>query len=222
MTKRKAKKKQPAAPAEDEVGSGTYLEAVVSSPGRDPWLIQKDEPARGFEAFTKYRDMGAARSHAKVARELGKATQLMNQWSRRWGWVSRVTSWDARQSEERNAELIGQARGAVSRQALMGRNLSTRSYNLLTTYLEAAEAAQPGDDTLLAPSLLVRMLEAGVHLEANALGLTGIKPDALPIEQSDPVDWIRELIANPETRRLAQQLARTLNAAGPDQPGGPS
>lgn len=60
------------------------------------WERQENESARAFEAFVLYRDMGAARSLAKVGQVLGKSTALMERWSVAQSWVDRVKALEAR------------------------------------------------------------------------------------------------------------------------------
>ena len=61
----------------------------------EPWERQLNESPQAFEAFACYRDMGAARSLAKVSRELCKCKALMERWSKENDWVKRVAAWDA-------------------------------------------------------------------------------------------------------------------------------
>ena len=61
----------------------------------EPWERQLNESTQAFEAFACYRDMGAARSTAKVSRQLCKSVSLMNRWSSEHDWVKRVAAWDA-------------------------------------------------------------------------------------------------------------------------------
>lgn len=61
----------------------------------EPWERQLDESPQAFEAFAAYRDMGAARSNAKVSRLLCKSKALMDRWSSEHDWVKRVAAWDA-------------------------------------------------------------------------------------------------------------------------------
>lgn len=58
------------------------------------WERQPNESAQAFEAKRKYLEMGVGRSNAKVGRELGKSTALMDRWSRQWDWVKAAEDWD--------------------------------------------------------------------------------------------------------------------------------
>ena len=44
----------------------------------DLWERQKGESAQAYEAFVLYRDLGAERSHVKVAQQLGKSLSLIH------------------------------------------------------------------------------------------------------------------------------------------------
>ena len=65
--------------------------ATIYTP--EPWERQRKESDKAFEAFAAYRDMGAERSHAKVAQKIGKNKGLIARWSRVHGWVSRIEAW---------------------------------------------------------------------------------------------------------------------------------
>lgn len=86
------------------------------NPDEELWERQPEESARAFQAFAAYRDMGAERSTAKVARALGRTKALCDRWSSRWGWVARVDAWDAEQDREqqrRTSERYAQTNEAI-------------------------------------------------------------------------------------------------------------
>jgi hypothetical protein len=60
------------------------------------WERQPGETSRAYEASSTYRDLGAARSLAKVGELLGKSTGLMERWSAVHSWVDRVAALEAR------------------------------------------------------------------------------------------------------------------------------
>lgn len=67
-------------------------------PGVDdtrPWDRQPGETSKAYDAFVAYRDMGGDRSYAKVARQLGKSTTLLDRWGRQNDWPSRTAAWDS-------------------------------------------------------------------------------------------------------------------------------
>jgi hypothetical protein len=61
---------------------------------RDPWVRQRYESAKAFEAFSIYRDMGVSRSLHNVAQVLSKSDTIMKRWSVQWRWVERAAEWD--------------------------------------------------------------------------------------------------------------------------------
>ena len=70
-----------------------------------PWVADPSwHPARRG-AFECYRDMGAERSTAKVARALGKSKTLMDRWSGQDGWPARAGAWDAELDLRRREEF---------------------------------------------------------------------------------------------------------------------
>lgn len=73
-----------------------------------PWDRQPGETSKAYAAFVAYRDLGGERSYAKVARQLGKSTTLLDRWGRQNDWQSRTAAWDsmpARKTEEAYGEM---------------------------------------------------------------------------------------------------------------------
>jgi hypothetical protein len=71
-----------------------------------PWERQTKESVVAFEAFAEYRDMGAERSHAKVAKKVGKNKGLIARWSRIHGWTARIEAWTDEQDRITREELL--------------------------------------------------------------------------------------------------------------------
>ena len=63
--------------------------------GIRPWDRQPGETSKAYAAFVAYRDLGGERSYAKVARQLGKSTTLLDRWGRQNDWQSRTAAWDS-------------------------------------------------------------------------------------------------------------------------------
>ena len=83
----------------------------------EPWERQPGESHEAFEAFQTYRDMGPARSLAKVGEKLGKSTALMERWSSRHGWVERVAAWEAEEDRHRREAHLQEIEEMSKRQA---------------------------------------------------------------------------------------------------------
>jgi hypothetical protein len=77
-----------------------WLEGDVN-PHELCWFRQKGETRKAYQAFAIYRDLGAARTLAKVAQKLGKSIDLIKRWSSQWEWVDRAASFDANEEWER-------------------------------------------------------------------------------------------------------------------------
>lgn len=90
----------------------------------EPWERQLNESPQAFEAFACYRDMGAARSTAKVSRKLCKSVSLMNRWSSEYDWVKRVAAWDAekdrvaRESQLKDIVEMRQRHAAIAKKMM--------------------------------------------------------------------------------------------------------
>src|ERR1044072_2536681 len=76
------------------------------------------ESARAFAAFRTYATMGPQRSLSKVAKRLGKSSQLLSRWSAKWRWRERVTLYEGEQEEvERQAVKMAALEAAREREA---------------------------------------------------------------------------------------------------------
>ncbi len=125
-----------------------------------PWERLQGETDRAFEAFLVYRDMGAARSTAKVAQELGKSKALMDRWCSRWRWVRRVRLYAAHEDHLRRERLRVQRLEMVERHARYGQWMQAKAAQLISSM--SAEH--------LTIEQARRYMETGVRVERDALG----------------------------------------------------
>jgi hypothetical protein len=126
----------------------------------DPWERQSGESPQAFEAFAVYRDLGASRSVAKVARELGKSTTLLFRWSKHYTWVMRATAYDREQdrlflAEQRQARRDIARRHARVAQAFLGK---------------AVARLQSLDPRELTPGELLRYFQVAAEIERKTVG----------------------------------------------------
>lgn len=70
----------------------------------EAWERREEETEPAWEAFHAYRDQGPPRSLARLAGELGKSRQHMEQLSATHGWVRRVAAYDRYLDAQRRAE----------------------------------------------------------------------------------------------------------------------
>lgn len=84
---------------------------------RDAWERQPSESSKAFAAFCSYRDLGPARSHARVADEIGRHRNQISGWASKHQWMVRVDAYDADQEHRRRAETEGARQRMVERHA---------------------------------------------------------------------------------------------------------
>ena len=85
-----------------------------------PYERKPNESAKAFAAFSTYAELGAKRSLAAVGQALGKSQGLIERWSRRHDWVTRVRVYDghlaAVQRETAEAQMRAKADEWMRRQ----------------------------------------------------------------------------------------------------------
>jgi hypothetical protein len=93
------------------------------------WERQPGETSRAYEAFGTYRDLGSARSLARVGQLLGKSTGLMERWSAANSWVDRVAALEARDEMLRREAVeeyfVAQAEDLANREGRIAEILLT-------------------------------------------------------------------------------------------------
>lgn len=163
------------------------------------WEKQKGESAQAFEAFKTYRDMGAARSNAKVGRQLGKSKQLMDQWSKRWMWVARAEAYDMEQDRIERAELAEYRRQMHKRHRQLASTVQSRLIEFLTSI----------DGTEMTYAQVASLLSASTQLERLAVGEANIVE-----EHREEVNWSGdpdELPVGDDLRRAIKMVRRGLH-----------
>lgn len=83
----------------------------------EPWERQPQESPPSWEAFTVYRNMGAKRSTAKVARELSKSKTIIDRWCSANKWVKRIEAYELDQDREYRANIAEARKQAAQRHA---------------------------------------------------------------------------------------------------------
>jgi hypothetical protein len=126
-----------------------------------PWEQQEGESEKAFEAFEMYLQMGPERSLAKAAQLLGKSTTLLEEWSRKHFWQSRVRAhrrWVARSVTE---ELLMGTADMRQRQTAAAIALQNQVLERLVS-MSATEIEK------LSVSEMLAMLKVGSANEAKA------------------------------------------------------
>ncbi len=129
---------------------------------REPWEIQENESDKAFEAFTRYRDMGASRSVRKVAQSLGKSETLISEWSSKYEWVKRVREWDNEQDRIVRQAQLDDVKKMRKRHAEIASSM----------LLKAARALKNIPDEDIKASDISRMVDVASKLERLSRGDT--------------------------------------------------
>jgi hypothetical protein len=128
-----------------------------------PWERLPGESKEAFQAFAIYRDMGAERSLAKVAKQLGKSTQLVERWSARDHWVMRADTWVVEADRVHRGFLLEHRRD-------VDRRLLRIAGAMQAKLVEALQALDVRD---LSPRDLGHWLDVTSKVQRQALGLGG-------------------------------------------------
>lgn len=196
------------------------------------WERQEGETSRAYEAFSAYRDLGSARSLAKVGQLLGKSTGLMERWSAAHAWVDRVAALEARDEMVRREAveeyLTSQAEDHAEREGRI-------TQILLTVREEAAKQALAIVTWPLSEQRILQEDEDGNEITVivmparwsknTAIGLArlaaGAVPGLAPVrEDSDEADAAWDLSAlSVEEIQTFLALSQKIRPQGKRQPG---
>ncbi len=127
------------------------------------WERQLNESPQAFEAFAKYRDMGASRSLAKVSRELCKSKALMERWSVDHDWVKRVAAWDAEKDRVARETQLKDIVAMRERHAAIAKKMLDTADNALSNI-------NPND---VSTNEIARLVEIASKLERISRGDVG-------------------------------------------------
>lgn len=163
-----------------------------------PWQRQPGEPARAFEVFRAYLEMGPGRSlrklHALIHGEepkVGRRSGQIGLWSRTHNWTERVAAWDDLLAAERRRELRAENIDAARRQAELGALAQQKVHDRLAEI----------DPRTLAPGQLAALAMAGVRIERLALGMD---LDSASLDEGDAAEFDE----TPETMEAMREYAR--------------
>ena len=135
---------------------------VPASGGEYAWERLSGESVKAFEAFARYRDLGAERSTTKVAAELKKSKSLMERWCSHWRWVERARLYEAFLDQQRQRALVQQVEEMLTRHTQYARWLQTKAASAIIDVKPAALTVEQAR----------RYLETGIKVEREALGVT--------------------------------------------------
>lgn len=180
-------------------------------PPEHPWDRIEPSP-KAWRAFHLYREMGAARSIAKVREALGKPpgyTRLLEEWSQRYDWARRAQAWDTHVADEAHERTVQEHAAALREmQERHRRQAEELQEALMAPVKEFVARLRRGDPQLTqdigslpAGSLLrivvgtARVVPVAVQLERQARGLPTDGP--LEIKQGEEDTEFRIVIDKP-------------------------
>jgi hypothetical protein len=141
-----------------------------------PWEKLTGESAQAFQAFALYRDMGPDRSLAKVAKELGKSSTIVERWSARDAWVVRVEAWDVEQDRLWRQQQLNSRREVGKRHLRIANAMQGKLVDALARL----------DVSQMTPADIARWIEVTAKVQRQAIGLgdhTVVSgPDGGPVE----------------------------------------
>jgi hypothetical protein len=144
------------------------------------WERQEDESSQAFEAFGLYLEMGSDRSCAKVAKRLGKSTQLMTRWSARDGWAKRALAWDRHIARQTNEQiLVGTAQ--------MRTRIISQAQDLQNKLAVKLASMSDEDIRSLSPRDAVQFFKVAAEAEARARKVTEAELESVAEVQTVPV-----------------------------------
>lgn len=172
----------------------------------NPWDRQSGESPPAWEAFQKYRDMGLARSLAKVAQDLSKSKPLLSGWSSKHAWVLRAAAWDAEQDRLWQAELRAAQKTAAKKNVDLGNAIKALAGHTVSKMVQT--------ETVLKPQDLARLIEVAARIEQQSFVTIAAAP--VGADGLDDVDL--DSLTDEEVRFHMQALRRELDAELADYP----
>ena len=126
---------------------------------RDAWARQDGEPARAYDGFRSFRDLGTTRTLDPVAELAGVRVDTVRRWSGRWSWHERATAWDDEVHRIEDRERLEAIRTMHQNHRRAGRAAMLKA-------LQALDHLQPQN---IPAGAAARLLDLGSRLERQTL-----------------------------------------------------
>ena len=183
---------------------------------RTPYDKREKEGEEAFAAFAIYRDMGAERSHAKVAKQVGKNIGLMSRWASTHQWRKRCHAYD-REMDRR--EQVGKLKGVEDmrrRQTKLALMLQDVGHLELAKMLKDAKThAKAGT---LEQGLVMKLIDLGTKLERLNRGEPG---EIIENQNGESVDYSGLTLDDlKDMKRIQTKLRKAREAADVELPEG--
>jgi hypothetical protein len=185
-----------------------------------PWERQDPDTDRSFEAFEVYRQMGTARSLAKVARKLGKSKRVIEAWSRRNQWAERVIAFDRYEAQKINDRIVADT-------ARMRRRQIEQALELQGAARKRLRSLRPEEVERLSAYELCLLMRTGTEMENHVREMvpesqefpTNLPPPRFEIQIISPGrDMIGVQLPTPEGIRYGYIRADMVEQFRKDHP----
>ena len=100
---------------------------------------QPEETDRAWQAYVIFKELGSDRSRAEVARRLGKANRIIEEWGRKWDWPKRIADYDRDMDRHARRAEIDAIKKMKARQAKLALKAQTLIAHTLERRLELIE-----------------------------------------------------------------------------------
>jgi hypothetical protein len=182
----------------------------------NPWDRLPNERSKAYYLFCMYRDLGPTRTLERLARvedsDLNRVATRANLkvYSRKYQWVSRARAYDDYLAEKERVD---------NEQLILEMNRRQAEDGRFFQHI-AVKGLKKRDSDTLSPTEADRLFNTGVKTERLARG-TGT--ETVNVEVSTDVEAARQIIADPEARKLwaetLRRLADRTNESGGSRPG---
>jgi hypothetical protein len=169
-----------------------------------PFEKQPRESAKAFAAFSLYLSLGAERSTREVGKQLGKSEGLIERWSAKFDWQSRVAAHAAHLAIVEREAIEAAARGKAAEWASREQKLRETEWAMHEAAIAAAKkglAAYMDREKVYANLAdIARMLEIASKLGRLATGLgdgEGRKADELPTMRVEVTVALEKIYGEP-------------------------
>lgn len=184
---------------------------------REPWVRQKREGSKPYQAFDAYRRMGPKRSREKVAAEVGKSLSMVSKWSARWEWRLRALAWDDFDAKERRESEIAASKDMAERHAslslMMQGKIAKRLQMMNDREVSEMSIGQIGQ--ILESAVRVERLSRGEHTEKTAMR---VHETSIQERETADIDYTR--LSDEELATLDHLLAKAAGEGQPDDDSG--
>lgn len=152
------------------------------------WEQQADESAKNFEAFRIYRDLGASnRSTSKVAKELNKSADMMQEWCAKHQWVARCSAFDQWEDFIR----IREKRKAIMSMATRHARIAMGFQEKVVARLKAIQVA----DMSIGECIRMMQVMTKIERDARAIAPREIIPEE---DEQAPAGKVIKIIRKPK------------------------